>query len=63
MSMNVVGSVQHKGGFLPDIILLIILSIILLPSGSPIKVAVNTIVPRSPLFCFLYPKIQTATNI
>ena len=27
------------------------------------KVAVNTIVPRSPFFFFLYPKVQTVTNM
>ena len=27
------------------------------------KDAVNTILPRSPVFCFLYPKISTVTNI
>ena len=27
------------------------------------KAAVNTMVPRSPFFCFLYPKISTVANI
>ena len=48
-------SVQCNGGLLPDIILLALC--------DSIKVAVNTIVPRSPFFLFLYLKTQTVTHI
>ena len=36
-----------------------------MPEVSPVvfKVAVNTIVPRSPFFLFLYLKTQTVTHI
>ena len=30
--------------------------------GGQVKVAVNTIVPRSPIFCLLYPKMHTVIN-
>ena len=33
------------------------------PARGQLKVAVNTIVPRSPFFLFLYLKTQTVTHI
>ena len=59
MAINNV-NVQYNGGFLPDIILL---TPMLSASGNLFKVAVNTIVPRSPFFLFLYLKTQTVTHI